>query len=500
MPTRATPGPGLDDSTLVDTLRDVLRAAHYTVEGVEAVLPAVRLGLRARDLPLYDRQVPPGDRLRTLVRLFLLGLAVSEEDAREALAPLELRRLEEASLLSILDGAATSLTQLLCVGDLLLFGDRDDAILEQLGWVTASSPTARLLDFLTIRRPVRSSLDLGCGSGMHALLAARHSDRVTAVDLNPRAIAYTRLNSRLNTIFNVECRRGSWFEPVAGERFDLIVSNPPFVVSPDSELLFRDSPLPADDVSRMVVAGAASRLTDGGFAHVLCNWALRQGESWEEPPRRWLAGAGCDGVVVHFGTDDPMSYAATWNAPLRTTDTSAFCDTLDRWLDYYRHLGITALCAGAIVVRRRSAAHSWIRALSLPERPEQPAGEHVLRLFEDQDLLASLGTDSALLDARLRLLDRHEVHQILNHHGVYDSQRCMVVATSGLRLAVEVDPEVLQVMLRLDGSRTVRDVVHGVAGEIGFDQNALLARTVPAIRDLLHHGLVSSPTSPGQED
>ena len=123
---------------------------------------------------------------------------------------------------------------------------------------------------------MRSSLDLGCGSGIHALLAARHSDRVTAVDLNPRAIAYTRLNSCLNTVFNVDCRRGSWFEPVAAEG-STCVSNPPFVVSPDSDLLFRDSPLPADDVSRMVVAEAASRLTDGGFAHVLCNWALRQG-------------------------------------------------------------------------------------------------------------------------------------------------------------------------------------------------------------------------------
>ena len=204
-----------------------------------------------------------------------------------------------------------------------------------------------------------------------------------------------------------------------------------------------------------------------------------KGESWDEPPRRWLAGAGCDGVVFHFGSDDPLSYAATWNAPLRTSDPSAFSDTLDRWLDYYRRIGITALCAGAVVVRRRPADHNWIRALALPERPEQPAGEHVLRLFEDQDLLASLRTDDALLDARLRLLDRHEVHQILSHHGVYDSQRCMVVATSGLRLAVEVDPEVLQVLLRLDGSRTLRDVAHGVAGEIGFDQNALLAGNVP---------------------
>jgi hypothetical protein len=182
------------------------------------------------------------------------------------------------------------------------------------------------------------------------------------------------------------------------------------------------------------------------------------------------------------------------------SDPSAFSDALDRWLDYYRRLGITALCAGAVILRRRPAEHNCVTALSLPVRPEQPAGEHVLRLFEGQDLLSSLGTDRALLDARLRLLDRHEVHQILSHHhGVYDSQRCTVVATSGLRLAVDLDPEVLQVVLRLDGFRTVRDVVHGVAGEIGSDQSALVTGTVPAIRDLLHHGLMWPSKGPGQE-
>lgn len=491
MPTLETPGPVLDDPALVDTLRDVLLAANYTQLGVRSVLPAVRRGLRPQDLPLYDRQVPPGDRLATLIRLFLLGLPVAEDEARRALAPIDLGQLQDAFLLSVLDGAASSLAQLLCVGDLLLFGDRDDAILEQPGWVTSSSPTARLLDFLTVRRPVRSSLDLGCGSGMHALLASRHSDGVTAVDLNPRAIAFTRLNSRLNRAPNVECRRGSWFDPVAGEQFDLIVSNPPFVVSPDSELLFRDSPLPGDDLSRMVVTEAVSRLTEGGFAHILCNWALRRGEAWEEPPQRWLAGAAGDGLVLHFGTDDPMSYAATWNAPLRTTDPSAFSVTLDRWLDYYRRLGITALCGGAVVVRRRPAEHNWVRAVSLPERPEEPAGEHVLRLFEGQDLLASLRTDRALLDAVLHLVDRHEVHQVLNHHaGVYDSHRCTVATTSGLRLKIEVDAEVLQVMLRLDGCRTLRDVVQQVADEIGLDQAAVVVKTLTAARDLLQHGFL----------
>ena len=120
-------------------------------------------------------------------------------------------------------------------------------------WVAVSSPTATLLEALTIRRPVRSFLDLGCGSGMHALLATRHSERVTAVDINERALAFTRLNAQLNGAPDVECRQGSWFDPVSYQSFDTIVSNPPFVVSPETELLFRDSPLPADELSRTLV-------------------------------------------------------------------------------------------------------------------------------------------------------------------------------------------------------------------------------------------------------
>jgi hypothetical protein len=138
---RLTPGPAVDDPALVDTLRDVLLRVGYTGADVAEVLPAVRLGLRAQDLPLYDRQVPSGELLPTLVRLFLLGLPVQEADAAHALAPLELGHMEDAHLLTAASGVVTSLAQLLCVGDLLLFGDRDDAVLDL--HVTAGRPQPR---------------------------------------------------------------------------------------------------------------------------------------------------------------------------------------------------------------------------------------------------------------------------------------------------------------------------------------------------------------------
>ena len=473
-------------------LRQVLRDADFTATGVAGRLPAVRGGLRAQDLPLYERQVSGTDRLSTLIRLFLLGLPVPIAAAEAALEPLEVRRLKEAMMLTVADGAVMSLTQLLVVADLLIFGDRDDAMLANPDWVAVSSPTATLLEVLTIRRPVRSFLDLGCGSGMHALLATRHSERVTAVDINERALAFTRFNAQLNGAADVECVHGSWFDPVSDRSFDTIVSNPPFVVSPETELLFRDSPLPADELSRTLVTEAADHLVDGGFAHILCNWTLAAGEKWTDPPRRWLSGAGCDAFILHFGTEEPMAYAAMWNAPLKAGDPSAFVSALDRWLDYYRERDIHALCSGAVIVRRRPAdERPWVRTLRLGRLPEDPAGDDLLRLFRNEDWLQAGGSDQRLLDSTFRLLDRHEVRQILTYSGgMYGSHRCAVAATSGLRVEVAVDPEALQVLLRLDGSHTLRDIARQVASELALDGAALVGKAAAAARELLRNGLI----------
>lgn len=70
---------------------------------------------------------------------------------------------------------------------------------------------------------------------MLAVLAARHGSEVTAVDVCRRAVLATRINAKLNGM-SVRVMRGDLFEPVAGQRFDLIVSNPPYLPTPDERL------------------------------------------------------------------------------------------------------------------------------------------------------------------------------------------------------------------------------------------------------------------------
>ena len=98
-----------------------------------------------------------------------------------------------------------------------------------LGVSSASSTLAQL----TVRAPVARALDLGTGCGVQSLHLARHAGQVVATDLNPRALALAEMTAMINSV-EIDLRQGNLYEPVAGERFDLITSNPPYVMSPPS--------------------------------------------------------------------------------------------------------------------------------------------------------------------------------------------------------------------------------------------------------------------------
>ena len=89
------------------------------------------------------------------------------------------------------------------------------------------SPASTSLAQLTLRHDVGTALDLGTGCGVQALHLAGHADRVVATDVNRRALDLARFNAELNEVGGrVDVRDGSFFAPVAGERFDLISHQP----------------------------------------------------------------------------------------------------------------------------------------------------------------------------------------------------------------------------------------------------------------------------------
>jgi methylase of polypeptide subunit release factors len=340
------------------------------------------------------------------------------------------------------------------------------------------------------RSPVASSLDVGTGSGFLALLAASHSDSVVATDVNRWALTWARLNAELNEIDHLELLEGPWFEPVGDRRFDLIVANPPYAVSPESSLLYRDAGLSGDELGRLMVRDAAAHLNEGGTAYLLSNWVHRESEHWTAPLRPWLEDTGCDALLLRHESEDPARYAFGWlrmtHDPVRSVD-----EHVHRWLEYYRELGIGRIASGAIVLRRRSEGVPWTQALELPLPLRGSAGEQVVRIFESRDELGRRPDDVALLAGCYAVAEPSRLIQTVAwEDGAVEMGAASLAADQGIPFGVEVPADVVHVLLRLDPRDSLGETVEDTAEETGIDGDALRAATAEAARRLLAHGML----------
>lgn len=465
---------------MLDALRELILAR---AKEMGEVLGSTLRILPRIDTELHERRLA-GDRseVATLVKLFALAAPVSVDDAAQALAPVDPEMLVQTGLAALEGdvlrplGRVGSYSGVVIASD--VFRGPDVSSL-----VTGVSPVGRHVDRVTIRRPVRTALDLGTGPGIQALLAASHSERVVATDLNERAVAYTRFNAALNDVSNIDARTGNWFEPVEGERFDLIVANPPYIVSPETGLFYRDGNLLADAVTQKLLQEAPAHLEEGGFAHVMGNWIHGRDEDWRVPVESWLAGSGCDALLLKYAGVDLVSYAAQWNVPLAAEGAEPFLGAVDRWLDYYRREGIEAITEGLVVLRRRSGGRNWVRAIDVPGRPSKPAGEHLLRLFEARDRREELADDDALFAMRFGPVPGLQVSRRAQGPNLAD-QEARVQLENGIGFAAPVPPAFAEQLASLDDSTGLGDLVGG-------DHE-----TAAAMRRLFALGLVSARQAP----
>jgi HemK-related putative methylase len=131
-------------------------------------------------------------------------------------------------------------------------------------------------------------LDMGTGSGACAVAAAKHARRVVAVDINPAAVRCATINALLNHVeHRIEARHGDLFAPVAGQRFDLILFNPPFLRGTPRD--DRDRAWRSPDVAERFAAGLGDHLKPGGAALLLLSTFGEAGVFLEEFRTRGFA-------------------------------------------------------------------------------------------------------------------------------------------------------------------------------------------------------------------
>jgi methylase of polypeptide subunit release factors len=451
------------------TLRSALQEAGYTLPAVQQLLGADRhLSSREEDLVVFERRFAGDGGLGLAGRLFLLNRDVDRAAWDRALPRLTATSLEELGLATSAGGVLSATVRLVPHGDIYIACDPlgETRTAEH---VTGINNPAVLLSELAVRRPAKLGLDLGCGGGIQALLMSRHCQRVVATDLNPRALEFTELNARINGVTNIETRLGSLFEPVEDLRFDLVLCNPPYVISPDSEFLYRDSGMPADSLCRQLVGDVGLHLTEGGFAQLLVSWAQPAERPWQAVLGEWLGEAPCDAWFLHYNTEDPLTYASKWNRPLRFAELAGFGAVVDRWTAYCREQSIDAIGFGSVTLRRRSGDSNWRRADELHEG-HNSASDHIQRVFAAEDLLRALPSEEGILNTRSRLAPGHRLEQAMveGPDGGWQPLETRLVMTQGLGFRGSIDLPLAQMLQHLDGRRTLAEAVASAAAEMGI--------------------------------
>lgn len=486
------------DPALISRFRTALDRAGYAVEPVKSAVGAVGDALtpRAFQVPLIARRLDDGP-LATLIRLFLLGSPAPLARAAAALEPLTLAEAAALGVVVVGRSRVHGTMRLIPGAEHIFACDRENEASADIAadHVMGITPSSRRLAELTIRRPVELALDLGTGCGYQAVLAASHAERVIATDVNPRALNVTAFNALLNGVGNVECRVGDRFAPVEGLRFDLIVSNPPFVISPERSITYRDSGLGADRVSSDIVAAASGYLREGGLAHVLISWLHASSGDWSAPLRTWVAGSGCDAWFIREASYDPLAYAATWNQAL-AGDVARYATTVERWSRYFEELRAEAIGYGAAILRRREG-DPRVRTDDLTTSPAPGVSDELAALWGAGDRLA--GLDDAALEAEiLTLAPEHRLEQTLHcRDGTFEVLGASLALDRGLRPRAEIDVAIAQLLALLDGRRPLREALQGAAAALGSPLDGpagVRTEALPAVRDLVRLGFLRFAT------
>lgn len=488
MRTFAFPGP--DD---YHQFRQSLIEADFTAEGVLNTLGIQGSpSISGNDVPVLLRRTKQGSPRDILIRLFLIEVPVEIDAVLKAIQPVRIETLLKAGLVDVKGSTVVAAVKLLPYNELYVAFDLPRRLQEGMSdYVMGIGRSSITLANLTVRRHSQDTIDLGTGCGIQALQAARHSDHVLAVDLNPRAVSLASFNAKLNGLHHMECVEGNLFGPAEGRKFDLVMSNPPFVISPENQYIYRDGGMEGDELCRKIVREVPHYMKEGGFCQILCNWAEQAGKDWKERLADWFSGTGCDAWAMRSETQDIETYASTWIRHTELHDTAEFESRFEQWISYYEGKGINAVSAGVITMRRTDRHTAWFRADDSPRSMIGPAGDAVLKKFDLCSFLDTVRDDTALLATRLVLSPDVALEHRRKHspEGWKDTAITLSLER-GFNYSGQIDYVVEHILTACDGQRQLADVLDSTAALPDMDRNSVKQSFCAIIRRLVEHGFL----------
>ena len=505
------------DPSGIDALRTAL--SHFTVDAVADVLGLEGQALLARgDATGVRRLLAQGEPTATLIRLFLLGEPVDQRAARAALAPLDVDEADHAGLLERNAGTVRALVDIRPYAERrplwqLAAGDAEDHapwwVVSDFGSDVRPGPVAGehvlgvgaaalTLAQATVRDPMARAADIGTGCGIQALHLSQHCGQVTATDISDRALRFAATSAALSGV-RWDLRRGSLVEPLNGQ-FDLVVANPPFVVSPglsrgDGGHDYRDSGLAGDALCRRLIAEVPHVLAPGGVAQMLANWVIPRSADWPDRVREWLAPTGCDAWVWQREVADPAEYVALWlaDAGHRPGDPT-YARAYNTWLDWFAAHEVAAVGMGLITMWQTDADPMLV-CEDVPQPLGQPVGPFLQPWHRRMQWLQDVD-DAALLDACLVTVDDVVIDtaQVRTAAG-WDQASPRLRQSHGMRWELEADEAIVALVRGCDGTTPLGRTIAVLAAALDVTAADVAAAALPVLRDLVGRGFLEPVTS-----
>lgn len=384
------------DTARLQNLREQLKARGYTEERIAKRLRVTHPAtIEFPGYPIYqERLAQYRDGLSTLISLFLLQSEVRREAANAAL---NANVVEHLLTLGVLRQASTgavaaNVSVYPCTGSYFITDHR-----YRPPWsnnhVAPAQPVMHLgedsyaLAYLSPKPPKEGQvLDLCTGSGVQAIMAARRAKHVVGVDINPRAVNFARFNAALNGVATkTDFRCGDLYNPLGeDDRFDLILANPPFIPSSNSEadrLLFQDAGPTGDQIFGPILNGLLMHLKPRGMAVIISLFVDTKRSRAKTTVRNWIGPhVPVDLLLMEFYSIDPEEFASwgsTWR--LFEDDFAAYSQRYKERLDLLRFQEIVRLTHGILVIRLSKTSSFRTTTLGVPRRPQQNAIKLALR-------------------------------------------------------------------------------------------------------------------------
>ncbi|PPF73371.1 methyltransferase [Pseudoclavibacter sp. Z016] len=529
--------PDSTDEALLRALAVTFAGAGFTVDGVES-----RLGAEAADALHRDLLEPasfalsrePDDALSALIRLFVLAETVEAGDVPaldELLAARLVARVprlsptesaQEASAEELADELVVALVDVRPYASEGVNGSVEMWVASDLGGVQLGrdqplrrdhvvgiGPATTLLAQLTPREPVARALDLGVGMGVQTMHLLAHTRHVVATDISERALAFAKFNLLLNAEAlgiapggledRVSLRLGNMLEPVAGEHFDLFVSNPPFVITPRREgeggsdqYTYRDGGKPGDSIVEGLVRDLGTVLASGGVACMLGNWEVREGDAnWHSRLETWPAN-DVDLWVVQREDATPVEYADMWlKDAAENAELSSWQHAFRRYLQDFASRDVERIGMGMFFLRRthEGAVGGPLRRFEhLTHALGHPLAAHIRDGFEAITWLRGVDDDELFDEPLVVAADVTEERH--SRPGDEDPSIIMLRQGAGFRRTMSMSTELTGFVSVCDGELVGSQIVTAIASLVDVEEEALRASLVPDVRELVALGFL----------